>query len=393
MTRMDHPVAVSAIETVFDNARLVLADKVVAGHVVLRGGKIADIGEGRAPAGIGAVDLDGDYLLPGLVDIHTDHFEKHVFPRAHVKWNPLRAALSHDSQIIGAGITTVFDSLCVGATVKNPERLEILVPMIEALEEAQAAGLMRAEHLVHLRCELVDTNTPRLTEASIARDIVRVVSVMEHLPGRRQSRDVAAYIQRRMAETGHSRQVVEAEMAEMLAVADGISAEVRPAVIGLAQAHGKPLLSHDDTELAHIDEAIADGILISEFPCTIEAARYAREKGMLNVGGAPNILRGGSQSGNVSMGELLQEGILDMLASDYVPRSMFDAAFLIGLDGADDSRLPEAVRLVSKSPAEAAGLSDRGEIAVGRKADLLQVRLHGNHPILRRVWRDGVIVH
>ncbi|NBN65192.1 alpha-D-ribose 1-methylphosphonate 5-triphosphate diphosphatase [Microvirga tunisiensis] len=393
MTRLEHPVALRPLETVFDNARLVLADRVVDGHLVLRDGQIAEIGEGRAPAGLASVDLEGDYLLPGLVDIHTDHLEKHVFPRAHVKWNPLRAALAHDSQIIGAGITTVFDSLCVGATVKNPERLEILAPMIDALEQAQAAGMMRAEHLVHLRCEIVDTHTPALTEANISRDIVRIVSVMEHLPGRRQSRDVEAYINRRMAETGHARRVVEQEMADMLAVADGISASVRPAVIALAKAHGKPLLSHDDTELAHIDEAVADGILISEFPCTIEAARYARDKGMLNVGGAPNILRGGSQSGNVAMGDLLAEGILDLLASDYVPRSMLDAAFLIGLDTGNDARLAEAIRLVSKAPAAAAGLADRGEIAAGLRGDLLQVRALAGHPVLRRVWREGSIVH
>ncbi|MBO6893676.1 MAG: alpha-D-ribose 1-methylphosphonate 5-triphosphate diphosphatase [Roseibium sp.] len=369
------------------NATLVLADEVVTGHVAVSEGKIVSVDTGTAPQG--GDDLEGDYLLPGLVDIHTDHFEKHVFPRAHVRWDPVRAALAHDAQIIGSGITTVFDSLCVGATLKNPERREILAPMIDALEMAQKAGMLKADHLVHLRCEITDAETTRLTQENIAKDIVRMVSVMEHLPGRRQSKNVEAYIDRRMAETGMTRAQVERDTRELLNASDEISETVRPQVVALAHEHGLPLLSHDDTELHHVDEALDDKMTVAEFPCTLEAARKAKSHDMHVVGGAPNVLRGGSQSGNVAVADLMAEDLVDILASDYVPRSMLDCAFKIANDDAFHADLPAAVKMVAKTPAEVAGLLDRGEIVQGRRADLLQVAMHDGHPFVKRAWLAG----
>lgn len=384
MTFADKTLPTGSELSVLKNARIVLADEVVEGHVALSEGQIVSIDTGLAPQA--GQDLDGDYLIPGLVDIHTDHFEKHVYPRAHVKWDPLRAALAHDAQIIGSGITTVFDSLCVGATVTKPERREVLGPMVDAIEEAQAAGLFRAEHLVHLRCEITDAETARLTKENIAKPIVRMVSVMEHLPGRRQSKDIEAYMQRRMADTGETRAEVERTTQELLNFSDEISAKVRPAVIALARERGLPLLSHDDTELHHVDEALAEGVTVSEFPCTLAAARKAKSHGMFVVGGAPNVLRGGSQSGNVAVKDLMAEGLVDILASDYVPRSMLDAAFMVAFNEDFNEDLPTAIRTVTKTPADVSGLADRGEIAIGKRADLLQVGLHAGHPVVKQAW-------
>ncbi|MCK7614590.1 alpha-D-ribose 1-methylphosphonate 5-triphosphate diphosphatase [Roseibium sediminicola] len=390
MTFADKTMPTGSELTVLKNARIVLGDEVVTGHIAVADGRIVAVDTGIAPQA--GLDLDGDYLLPGLVDIHTDHFEKHVFPRAHVRWDPFRAAMAHDAQIIGSGITTVFDSLCVGATIKNPERREILAPMIDALEQAQAAGMLRAEHLVHLRCEITDDATIRLTEENIAKEIVRMVSVMEHLPGRRQSKNIEGYIERRMADTGEPRHEAERVTQELLNYSDEVSAKVRPAVVALAHLHKLPLLSHDDTELEHIDEALAEGISVSEFPCTLEAARKARQHGMHAVGGAPNVIRGGSQSGNVAVADLLVEDLVDILASDYVPRSLLDCAFLVAADETLQADLPAAVRMVAKTPAEVAGLSDRGEIAQGKRADLLHVGVHNGHPFVKQAWRAGTRV-
>ncbi|MBD1549545.1 alpha-D-ribose 1-methylphosphonate 5-triphosphate diphosphatase [Roseibium aggregatum] len=387
MNIAQNPNLTGGAAAVFKNARVVLAEEVVTGHIAVSAGRIVAIDTGAVPQG--GIDLDGDYLLPGLVDIHTDHFEKHLYPRAHVRWDPVRAALAHDAQIIGGGITTVFDSLCVGATLKNPERREILGPMIDALETTRNAGMLRAEHLVHLRCEITDPESARLVEENIGRDIVRLVSVMEHLPGRRQSKDVEGYMQRRMADTGLPRTVVERDTQQLLNFSDEISAAVRPAVVRLAHDHGLPLLSHDDTDPEHIDLALSEGIAISEFPCSLEAARLARKNGMTTVGGAPNVLRGGSQSGNVAVADLMAERLVDILASDYVPRSLLDAVFLIAGAEHFEEDLPAAVRMASKTPAEAANLDDRGEIAISRRADLLQVGLHDGHPYLKTAWRLG----
>lgn len=376
--------------TVLANARIVLAGEVVDGNVAFDGEHITGIDSGPAP--LAAVDLEGDYLLPGLVDIHTDHFERHLYPRAHVRWDPIRAAMAHDAQIISGGITTVFDSLYVGATVENPERGAILSPMIDALEKTQAAGMLRASHLVHLRCELSDEQTPALTAANIERDIVRIISIMEHVPGRRQLRDIEHLVARNRLRTGESEAVVRQRIEQIILRAEGIEERVRPEVVRLAHAHGLPLLSHDDTEPDHVLQAVGEGIAVSEFPCTIEAARLARAHGMAIVAGAPNILRGGSQSGNVAASDLVAEDLVDIFASDYVPRSMFDCAFAMAEDEAFAIRLPRAIAMISKKPAEAAGLDDRGEIAIGRRADLLQVGVEHGHPYLKQVWRQGMRV-
>ncbi|MCL6706443.1 alpha-D-ribose 1-methylphosphonate 5-triphosphate diphosphatase [Pseudomonas sp. R2.Fl] len=371
------------------NARIVLADEIVIGTVRVEDGRIAAIDTGTSSAGI---DFAGDYLIPGLVDVHTDHFEKHVYPRAHVRWDFMRAALAHDAQIIGGGVTTVFDSLCVGATTDNPERAQILKPMIDALEKAQGAGMLRAEHLVHLRCEITDAETPALTAANIERPIVRLMSVMEHLPGIRQSRDMDAYVHRAAKSSGESHDVVRRKIELLLAEKTHIGATVRPQIVALAKAHGMPLLSHDDTDIEHVDLAADEGVTISEFPCTLEAAIEAHRRGMLTVAGAPNVVRGGSQSGNIAVRDLLSENLVDILASDYVPRSMLDAAFMIADDPTLDFDLPAALRMVTKTPAQAAGLEDRGEIAIGRRADLVRIGLHDGHPYPKQIWREGARV-
>lgn len=373
---------------ILSNARVVLSGHVLHGSVTVEDGVITEITEGPSAA-VGAVDFAGDYLLPGLVDIHTDHFEKHLYPRAHVRWDFMRAALSHDAQIIGGGVTTVFDSLCVGATTDNPERAEILKPMIEALEQAQSSGMLRAEHLVHLRCELTDPVTPALTAEHIGRDIVRVLSVMEHLPGIRQSRDIEAYVARACKSTGESPERVREKIKILVADKSHIAATTRPDIVALARARSMPLMSHDDTDIAHIEEGVAEGVSISEFPCSMGAAQAARTAGMRIVAGAPNMVRGGSQSGNIAVRDLLAEKLVDILASDYVPRSMLDAAFLIAADPGLDYDLPSAVALVTRSPALAGGLTDRGAIDKGLKADLIRVDLQDGHPFVKSAWRSG----
>lgn len=371
----------------FKNARIIADGNISSGDMTIEEGLITGLGsEFEANE---EVDLEGDYLIPGLVDIHTDHFEKHVYPRAHVKWDFMRAGMAHDAQIIGAGVTTVFDSICVGATKDNPNRRDILNPMIEALEEAQSQNMLRSEHFIHLRCEITDEETVNLTKDNIGKDIVRVVSVMEHLPGIRQSRDIEAFIERNFLRSGRTREDILEMIQNDVTQMQGIGEKVRPEIVKLAHEYDLPLLSHDDTEPEHIDLAISENVTVSEFPCTIEAARLARQNNMDIVAGAPNVLRGGSQSGNVAVKDLLSEGLVDILASDYVPRSMLDCAFTIGLSDEFDISLPEAIDMVAHNPAKTAGLDDRGCIEVGKRADLLQVGVHNGHPFVKKVWREG----
>ncbi|CAN0584322.1 unnamed protein product, partial [Ectocarpus sp. 12 AP-2014] len=164
---------------------------------------------------------------------------------------------------------------------------------------------------------------------------------------------------------------------------------VRAHVMAAAKARGIPVMSHDDRTEAHVDEALADGVTVSEFPTTLAAAARARAVGQGVVVGAPNYVRGGSQSGNVAVKELLQHGVVDALASDYVPGSLLSAAFAIADDPELDIDLPGAVAMVSRRPAEISGLTDRGAIAEGLRADLVRIRRMDGHAHVAGVWRQG----
>jgi alpha-D-ribose 1-methylphosphonate 5-triphosphate diphosphatase len=372
----------------FVNARLILADRVHDGSLTVRDGLIEAI-DGADAGGLVEIDCAGDMLLPGLVDIHTDHFEKHLYPRAHVRWDPIAAALAHDAQMIGAGVTTVFDSICVGSTEKDSERREILRPIVQAMKICRANGMFRADHLFHMRCEIVDPETPAALAEVIDDAAVRVISIMDHTPGDRQSRDLEAWIHRTMKATGRSREAVLALKQEMEERTRGLAERIGAEVVAMAQARGLRLLSHDDATPEHVALAAEHGVHISEFPTTLEAAEAARAAGLGIVAGAPNYARGGSQSGNVAVRDLLERGLVDILASDYVPRAMLDAAFGIAADPTLPYDLPAAIRLVTAAPAAAGGLTDRGTLAPGLRADLLRLRMAAGHPVVVSAWRAG----
>jgi alpha-D-ribose 1-methylphosphonate 5-triphosphate diphosphatase len=375
-------------ETILTGARLVLDDRVVDGTVVVRDGRIAAIDEGRTAAG---EDLGGDYLLPGLVELHTDHLESHFRPRPGVHWNPVAALQAHDAQVVGAGIVTVFDALRAGDADERPLGRDSLL-LAEAISTARAEDRLKADHFIHVRCEISSKQLLADAEPLFSGGAVRLASLMDHTPGQRQFARLDAY-HRFYPETARlSPAEQEAFVAERLAAAARVVAENRPAIVAMAKAGGAILASHDDATLAHVEEAAADGIAIAEFPTTVEAAAASRAAGMRVLMGAPNVVRGGSHSGNAAAGDLAREGLLDILSSDYVPFSLMQAAFILPetVPGMD---LPAAVRLVTRVPADTVGLDDRGSILAGRRADLVRVRhTPGSVPVVRAVWREGVRV-
>jgi len=374
-------------EQVFTNARIVLAEEVVHGSLKLRDGKIAEVGEGASSL-LAAEDMAGDYILPGLIDLHTDHFEKHVIPRPGTRWDPLAAVLAHDAQMAAGGVTTTFDCVCVGVSIKHPERYEIFRPMIDAVREARDKEMLRSDHIVHLRCEVTDGKVVELFDSVADHAAVGMMSLMDHAPGHRQYPDVRRFRERTMKNLRLTEAEADAHIERLMAAQEGVVPRNRRELAARAQARGLAIASHDDETPTHIDDAAALGISVTEFPTTLAAARRARDKSMKIIMGAPNLMRGGSHSGNVSAAELAAEGLLDNLASDYVPASLVQAAFRLN-DAAHGLDLPRAVATVSATPAETAGLDDRGRIAPGLKADLLRVAVIEGRPFVKTVWRDA----
>ncbi|MEP9353927.1 alpha-D-ribose 1-methylphosphonate 5-triphosphate diphosphatase [Xanthobacter sp. KR7-65] len=373
-------------EQVFANARLVLADEILAGHVTVEDGAITAIGTGAVPPG--SEDLGGDYLLPGLVELHTDHVEGHLSPRPKVRWNPLAAIFAHDAQIAASGITTVFDSLRVWPDRKAVGMDGDAPLLIAALDEARAAGALRSDHFIHLRCEVPTDTVVEDAEAILSRTRVHLISLMDHTPGQRQFASEEHFRSYYMKKSGISAAEMDVIVAARLEFHARYARQNRAGLVALAHAHGCVVASHDDGTSEHVAEAIGDGVAIAEFPTTEEAARLSHEAGIRVLMGAPNLVRGGSHTGNVSAESLARGGRLDILSSDYVPSSLLWAAFDL-TRRVPSIALPEAVRMVTKTPAEVAGLSDRGEIAIGRRADLVRVGLAGEMPVVKGVWREG----
>jgi alpha-D-ribose 1-methylphosphonate 5-triphosphate diphosphatase len=369
---------------ILENARLVLPDVIVPGWLAVDGAKIAAFGEGRAPER--GLDLAGDYLAPGLIELHTDSLEGHVNPRPKVRWHLGSAVLAYDAQIASAGITTVFDSLRVG-TEDNDTLGSETEALAEAIDEARRRDSLRAEHFTHLRCEICTDDVLERTEAFLARHPARLLSLMDHTPGQRQFRDVEkllVYYRRKSL----GEEALQDLMIEKRARHQRLNAPNRAALVAIARRNAVAVASHDDATPDDVAEAVRDGVSIAEFPVTLEAAEASRRAGIRVLMGAPNLVRGGSHSGNVAAEELAREGLLDILSSDYIPASLIHAAFELPQRVASIS-LPRAIAMVTLSPAEATGLTDRGRIAAGCRADLVRMREADGLPVVRSVWREG----
>ncbi|GLK77823.1 amidohydrolase [Methylopila jiangsuensis] len=375
------------MDVILTNARLALDHEVVAGTLVHRDGVIRDVSGGRSHAA-GAIDLDGDLLAPGLIEVHTDNMEKHFLPRPGVIWpNPLAAALAHDAQMAAAGVTTVYDAVCAGGYDGGQDhRRAIFDQMIDALEQGVARGLFRIDHRLHLRCELTDAELMPVLEPRVGSPLLALASLMDHTPGQRQWRNLDD-LRRFMTGSGLSREGADELLRQRMEVGRANVAMNRPAAAALLRARGVALASHDDTTAEDVSEARADGCAISEFPTTREAARAARDAGLATVAGAPNVVRGGSHSGGVAVAELAEEGLLDALSSDYVPSSLLQAVERLG--GDDGAGLAKAIGYVTSGPADMLGLADRGRLKPGLRADLIRVAFAGGAPVVREATVAG----
>lgn len=374
-------------ERILTRARLVLAHDVLnEATVQVRDGRIVDISEGvsRVP---GAADLNGDWLLPGLVEVHTDNLERHVTPRPKVNFPMQGAVQAHDAEIAAAGITTVLDAIGVGDPYGDGFRSRDQSALLDVLDRLEAARVLRADHHIHVRCELPAANARELFEPFARHRRLRLISLMDHTPGQRQWSDIEHARTYYTGKKGWSQEQFDHEVRIAPQRQAEHAAPNRAWFATYAREHDVALATHDDTTLAHVDEAQGLGASMSEFPTTLLAAREAKARGLCTVAGAPNVVRGGSHSGNVAAIDLAREGVLDGLSSDYVPSSLLQAAWALRREAGFSPN--EAMALVSLNPARAAGLHDRGQIALGLRADLLRVREVDGHPVVRAVMVNG----
>jgi alpha-D-ribose 1-methylphosphonate 5-triphosphate diphosphatase len=371
---------------VFENARIALPRAVVAGWVAVDGERIVEVGQGRPPER--GIDLGGDLLAPGLIELHTDHLENHLKPRPKVRWPEVAAVLAYDAQIAASGITTVFDSLRIGTDLDYGSFQDELDGIVAAIEAAQSQGLLRADHLMHLRCEICTEDVVQQTEHLLERHVVGLISLMDHTPGMRQFVDPEAWKIYYGGKSGRTEAELNRLMDQKRARFAGNYATNRAKLVALARAKSVVVASHDDATPEHVRESVEDGAAIAEFPTTAEAAAASHRAGIAVLMGAPNVVRGGSHSGNVAAEQLARDGVLDILSSDYVPASLLMGAFDLArrIEGYG---LAAALCTVTLHPAQAAGLTDRGQIAAGLRADLVRIRVVHDLPVVREVYRGG----
>ncbi|MEO0654498.1 MAG: alpha-D-ribose 1-methylphosphonate 5-triphosphate diphosphatase [Pseudomonadota bacterium] len=368
------------------NARIVLPDRVLHGAVHVAGGHIAEISEGDSLP-VGAIDAQGDTLIPGLVELHTDNLERHIEPRPGVELPHTGAILAHDGELAATGITTVFDALRVGSVLtSNTSYGKYARQVATEILTLRAQDALKVRHLIHLRAEVCsDTLIEEFAEFG-EDDRIGLVSLMDHTPGQRQFRDISKLYDYMSGKYGMSERDFKIHVANRQACYDRVGAAHEAAAVSEARRLGATLASHDDTTRDQVQHSRAIGIRLAEFPTTLEAAEECHAQGIQIIMGAPNLIRGGSHSGNVSARDLAERGLLDIISSDYVPSLLMGSAFRLATLWND---LPRAIATVTRAPADAAHLPDRGRIATGALADLVRVRMLGDQPVVRSVWRGG----
>ncbi|WP_170416967.1 alpha-D-ribose 1-methylphosphonate 5-triphosphate diphosphatase [Ruegeria atlantica] len=372
-------------EMILANATLVLPDETVTGSIRIVGGTIVDVATGPAVP-VGATDCKGDYVSPGLVELHTDNLERHIQPRPKVDWPHAAAILAHDAELASTGITTVFDALRIGSIPSGQRYVRYARGLWRELWQLREQDALKISHFLHLRAEVCsETLAEELAEFG-PEDRVGLVSLMDHTPGQRQFRDMSkleTYLKGKLGLEGDG---FMQHVADLKAMRDRYGDRHEVETVQAAKRFGAMLASHDDTTEEQVRVSAGHGITLAEFPTTVEAARSCHDHGIKVMMGAPNVIRGASHSGNVAAQDLAELGHLDILSSDYVPSALLLSAARLGEIWGDFAC---GLRTVTKTPAGVVGLDDRGELRAGARADVIRFRMRDGTPALNGVWSRG----
>jgi alpha-D-ribose 1-methylphosphonate 5-triphosphate diphosphatase len=371
------------------NATLVLPGETRTGSLRIKDGEITDMAEG-ASVPTGALDCGGDFVSPGLIELHTDNLERHIQPRPKVDWPHAAAIIAHDAELAGTGITTVFDAMRVGSIKSKEARYgKYARSLASELLELRAKDALKISHFLHLRAEVCSETLVEELDEFGDEDRVGLVSLMDHTPGQRQFRDLSkleAYVK---GKHGFDDDAFLQHIANLKTMRETYGDLHEMEAVKAAQRFGAVLASHDDTTEGQVAVSAGHGIRLAEFPTTVEAARACHAHDIQVMMGAPNLIRGGSHSGNVAAQELAELDLLDIVSSDYVPAALLLAAARLGEIWGDMAR---GMATVTSAPARAVGLEDRGRLEVGKRADLIRFAMRAGVPALQGVYSRGVRV-
>lgn len=374
-------------DTILANATLILPGEVLRGHLRIEEGRIAEIATGQTvPAG--ALDCGGELVMPGLIELHTDNLERHIEPRPRVNWPHQQAIIAHDAELASVGITTVFDALRVGSVVSNTKTNygEYARALASEILDLRDKGALRISHFLHLRAEVCSETLVAEMAKFGPEDRIGIVSLMDHTPGERQFRDVNKLRDYVCGKQGLSEEEFQDHIAGQKALQARLGALHEATAVAEARRYGAVLASHDDTTEPQVAVSARHGVHFAEFPTTVEAAQACRAHGIKVMMGAPNLIRGGSHSGNVAAKDLAEADLLDIVSSDYVPSSLLSSALMLGDLWGDMAR---GIATVTRAPADATGLADRGRLEMGARADLIRVGRVGQAGAVRGVWVQG----
>ncbi|NBR33664.1 MAG: alpha-D-ribose 1-methylphosphonate 5-triphosphate diphosphatase [Rhodobacteraceae bacterium] len=374
-------------DLILTNAQLVLEDEILKGTIVCRDGMISDISSSNTCAS-GRIDCNGRFVAPGLVELHTDNLERHLEPRPAVKWPRQMAVLAHDAELASCGVTTVFDAMRVGS-IPSSDKTDTdsyARDLATVLRDLKAKDYLKISHFIHLRAEVCSETLEQELNEFTPDDRVRIISVMDHTPEARQFADLRQLRIYMTKKRGITDQEFEEHVKKLKEISKRNASRHEQAACDAAARLGSVLASHDDTTKEHVRISVERNMTFAEFPTTLEAAQACRDNNIAIMMGAPNLIRGGSHSGNVSALDLAESGLLDILSSDYVPAALFQAAIKLAQHWDD---LPRAINSVTKAPALAAGLKDRGTLAIGQRADIIQFERIEDIGLIHQVWSQG----
>ncbi len=372
---------------IFANAMIIAENRQFIGQITVENGIITEVKESTViPQG--AQDCNGDFVSPGLIELHTDNLEHHLQPRPEVKWPVCSAILAHDQELASTGITTVFDAIRIGSILSEKKALfdGYARETVTAINTLLSEGSMKISHFIHLRAETCSETLIEELDEFNADDRVNMISLMNHTPGQRQFRDIDKLEKYLSNKHSMTKEQLQEHFKFQRDLHERLGVKHTAATVAKAKTLNILLASHDDTTSEDVAESKLNGSTLAEFPTTLEAAKACRSEGIIIMMGAPNLVRGGSHSGNIAASELDDHNLLDVLSSDYVPASLLLGAVSLGLRRGN---MASGISAATSVPARAAGLNDRGVIMPGKRADILQFKLAGEIPVIQSVYSKG----